>query len=332
MSHLISFWLLLGVPQTQPLQRFAFEQPCMGTLARIVVYAPDSVKAKQASDVAFQRMQTLNRIMSDYQDDSELMQLCHKPFGKAYTISNDLFFVIEKSQAVAEASNGVFDITVGPLTKLWRRARRQHKPPSPHEIETAQKHVDFRSLQLHPDKQQLTLLKDGMLLDLGGIAKGYAADQAFKCLKDQQLPRALVVLGGEVVAGDPPPGQTGWVIQIPSVPNQLARKQPSILIANRAVSTSGDQEQFLDWQGKRFSHIIDPRTGYGRIESPTVTVVAQSGMEADAWATTFSLLSLDQTKQLLTVLPQVDVRHISQQNQVPTEWHSEGWKRWTDVK
>jgi thiamine biosynthesis lipoprotein len=132
-----------------------------------------------------------------------------------------------------------------------------------------------------------------MRLDLGAIAKGYAADEALAVLKARGLPRALVTLGGEVAAGSPPPGQDGWTVAV-----ETLQPQPPLLIRDAAVSTSGDAEQYLELGGVRYSHVLDPRSGQPVPGRRCVTVVAERAIDADAWATALLVLGIDRGRLL----------------------------------
>ncbi len=263
------------------LTRFEFSQLQMAVAIRIVVYAPDQSQAKQATDAAFRRLHELNGIMSDYDPDSELMRLCarSKP-GNPVGVSDDLWRVLLRAQRVAEQSEGAFDVTVGPVVRLWRRARRQHALPSPERRAAARKLVGYRLLRLIPEGRQVELLKPGMLLDLGGIAKGDACDQALAVLEKQGLHRAMIEAGGDVVLGDPPPGKSGWIVGVcsPTTDSPPARY---LALARVAVDTSGDAFQYVEIGGRRYSHIVDPRTGMGLTDGSKVTVVAPNGLTGD---------------------------------------------------
>ncbi|PYV09239.1 MAG: thiamine biosynthesis protein ApbE [Acidobacteria bacterium] len=220
----------LGVASRAPqLTHFEFSEPHMGTIFRIVLFAPDEAAAQQASAAAFGRITALDDTMSDYNPQSELMLLCGHAAGPPVVISGDLFRVLEKSQDVAEKSGGAFDVTVGPLVQLWRRARRQHELPDPESLARALRLVGHEKLLLDPRARTAQLLKPGMQLDLGGIGKGYAADEAIVVLKRHGIARALIAAGGDVVTGSPPPGKAGWRIGIASL--EMPEKSPTRFIS-----------------------------------------------------------------------------------------------------
>lgn len=272
------------------LERHEATQQHMGVLFRIVVYAEDEKTAESVSDAAFARVAELNRIMSDYEPESELSQLSKQsPTASPVKVSKDLWTVLELSQKISEESAGAFDVTVGPMTRLWRRARRQTKLPTETRIAEAKRSVGFRFMQLDEKAQSVKLLRPNMRLDLGGIAKGFAADEALRTLRDQGICRALVDASGDLALGDPPPGKTGWRIGVAPL---KADAPPSeyLLLANCGVATSGDAWQHVEIDGTRYSHIVDPKTGLGLTDRSSVTVIAPNGILADAYASAISVL------------------------------------------
>ncbi|HYV34693.1 MAG TPA: FAD:protein FMN transferase [Gemmataceae bacterium] len=294
--HCIGFLLLLvglgSFPETgQPaLQRFEFTQTHMGTRFRIVLYAPSEAIAKQASDAAFARIAELDAIMSDYKQESELMRLCKKAGGEPVAVSDDLFDVIAKSLEISRLTDGAFDITVGPVVRLWRRARRTAKMPDANELAEARKLVGFGQVQIDAKKKTVRLTTKGILLDLGGIAKGYAAQAALEILRRHGIQRALVAAGGDIVVGDAPPEAKGWRVGIAPLEDPNAKPSRYLSLVNASVSTSGDTEQYVVINGKRYSHIVDPKTGLGLTERMSCTVIAKDGNMADGMATALCVL------------------------------------------
>jgi thiamine biosynthesis lipoprotein len=272
-------------PRDQPpLTRFEFTEPHMGTLFRIVCYAEDVHAAKLAANAAFGRIAELDNIMSDYSPTSELTRLSQQSGGPPQKVSPDLFYVLGKAQETARMTDGAFDVTVGPVVKLWRRARRRRELPDSERLSQALQLVGFAKVRLDEASHSIQLSESGMGLDLGGIAKGYAADEALKVLKQFGLTSSLVAAGGDIAVGNPPPGIEGWTVAIS--PLDLTAKSPeNLLLREAAVSTSGDAEQFVEIEGKRYSHIVDPKTGIGLIGHRLVTVVAPNGITADSLAT-----------------------------------------------
>ena len=265
----------------------------MGTLVRITLYAPSEEPARGGFDAAFGRIRELDEKLSDYRPDSELMQLCERAGEGPVAVSADLFRVIEAAQSLAVRTDGAFDITLGPVIRVWREARRDGRLPGPLALEEARRRAGFRKLLLDPKKQTVVLSEPGMRLDLGGIAKGYAADAALKALEMHGITRALVAVAGDIAAGDPPPGKSGWRVGI-EWPGSTAGSLNRILeLHNTAVSTSGDSEQYFELDGVRYSHIIDATEGRALERSPVVTVIARRGIDADSLATAVSVMGVE---------------------------------------
>jgi len=285
-----------GLP-SDPLTRFTFTEYHMGVDARMVVYAPDQPSAEKACSAAFARIAVLDAIMSDYRKDSELMRLCDKSGGPPLRVSSDLFDVLKRAQELAKRTEGAFDVTVGPLIALWRAARKTGKLPDPVELSKARRLVGWQSVQLDECTRTVHLDARGMRLDLGGIAKGYACDQAQRVLKKHRIGRALVEMGGDLVVSGPPPGTEGWTIRVPNAGDDQGPKD--LLFANCAISTSGDTEQFTVIGGVQYSHVVDPRTGQALTNRVQSTVVARDGLTSDPLATALTVLSRKEGEKLL---------------------------------
>lgn len=274
-----------------PLRRYEYSQLHMGVRARLAMYAPSEAVAERASRAAFARFAELEQVMSDYRPSSELMQLCAAP-SEPRKISQDLYTVLAHAQEVARLSEGAFDVTCGPLVRLWREMRRTRRLPLPEVLAQARARVGYQKLELVAP-QSAWLKQAGMQLDLGGIAKGYACDEALEALAAEGVDRALVEAGGDLAASGPPPGKLGWVVSVQGMPKGEA------FLARGALSTSGDLEQSVRIGGKRYSHILDPRTGIGLNTPLQVSVWAPRGILSDSLATAVCILGEAKAKALL---------------------------------
>lgn len=290
--------------RTADVMRFEFEQPHMGTLFKITLYAPSEPSARAASDLAFAKVAALDRMMTDYDPESELMRLCRQPINTPVRVSKDLFAVLEESLRISRASDGAFDPTIGPMIRQWRRARRQETLPTPEQIQSAQQSVGWQKLVSDARTRTVTLLVPNMQLDLGGIAKGYAADKALEVLRNEGIICALVAASGDIAAGDAPPGTKGWRVSIgtPYSSNALSK---TFLLNNAAVSTSGDAEQFVIIGGRRYSHIVDPRTGIGLTNQVQVSIIAKHATQTDAFATSVCVLGAERGIALVNSQPKM---------------------------
>jgi FAD:protein FMN transferase len=285
-------------------RRFEFTEPHMGTAFTIVLYTGDEATASRASRAAFDRVKSLDRTLTDYDPDSELMRLCGQAGGPPIAVSADLFAVLARSQALFERSGGAFDISIAPVVRLWRRARREKTLPDPDLLARALSLVGSDAIRLDPEKRTVQLTRPGMKLDVGGIAKGYASEEAVKVLRREGVMSALVAGSGDIVVSDPPPGRAGWTIAVaPLKPEADGAPGRTILLKNAAVSTSGDAEQFVEINGVRYSHVVDPKTGIGLTERRSVTVIAPEGATADGLDTAACILGPDKGLALIESTP-----------------------------
>ncbi|TAE26518.1 MAG: FAD:protein FMN transferase [Cytophagales bacterium] len=312
------FLLILGLSGpfqsscgAQALQRFAFGRGLMGTQFRVILFAPDSLIAQAAYSQVSARMDTLNQIMSDYLDGSEINRLSETSgLGRWVAVSAPLYAVLQKSYQLARLSNGRYDPTIGPLSQLWRRAVRQRTFPPSRDRRHAQLAVGYRLMQLDSTTRSVRLLKPNMRLDVGGIGQGFAVDEAAEVLRAAGIYSFLLDLGGDILAGSPPPDRPeGWRINVGSGTN--TRPDPAdtlvVLLRNAAITTSGDTYRHLDLNGKRYSHVMNPRSGLGLRHFVRVTVMAPEGYRADALTKVFSVAKPNARKRLIRRFPGVRV-------------------------
>ena len=283
--------------------RFEFDETHMASPFHIALYSTDADAARRASRAAFDRIEALNKVLSDYDPESELSRVSAAAGSGPVAVGVDLFDVLVRSKRLYERSDGLFDVTVAPVGRLWRRARRDRKLPDPVRIAEARRLVGSDKMVLDPHARTAELKLRGMKLDVGGIAKGYASQAAVDVLKSMGIRQALVGGAGDIVAGDPPPGARGWRVAIAPVDPKQSYRPPTLFLANAAVSTAGDAERFVVIDGHRYSHIVDPGTGMGREDRASVTVVAADGATADALETAAYLLGPDRGLRLVDETP-----------------------------
>lgn len=287
---LILLLLAAGLSRAQNSQRWEFIHAQMGTEFRVITHHPDSAVVADAVARNFAWLDSLNQQLSDYLPESELMRLSSSaPHQRSQPVSADLWRVLQEGQRIAEISGGAFDLTVGPLSQVWRRAFRREEFPEFERIMAARDRVSFEYLVLVPDSQAVRLLRPDMQLDLGGIAKGYAAEIMLERLTEAGLPHSLVDAGGDLAIGYPPPGESGWKVA-PLWPDE---ELDALYLENIAIATSGSTYRYLTWEGQRYSHIIDPRSGYGVSQQRLVTVMTRSATLADALASLVSVMGGD---------------------------------------
>lgn len=274
------------------LRRFEYSQIHMGVAVRITLYTDAEAKAERAAKAAFARFAELEQVMSDYRPTSEIMVALAKAHLEPVPVSRDLYRVLRRALDMAEASDGAYDPTVGPLVALWREARRTNVLPTPEAIAAAKEKVGWRFVHLDPRARTLMILKEGVRVDFGGIAKGDACDQAAKVLKNLGVASASVESGGDIRFFGQPPNTSGWLVSI-------LNRQGRLILKDKAISTSGDAEQFVEIGGVRYSHIVDPKTGLGLTNRLQASVIANSGLTTDPLATALCVLGEEHSAALL---------------------------------
>ena len=274
-------------------ERFQFTRVTMGVSTNIVVESSTREKAAEAAAAAFERIAEIEDAASDYRPQSELMRLCHgsQEVGAWVPVSDDLGSLLGTARAMSERTGGAFDVTVGPAVALWRAARKSGRLPEASALADARGRIDWRAVEIRTGPPMARLMKKRMGLDMGGIAKGYAAQEAVRVLERRGLPRCLVALAGDVYAGAAPSGQAGWRVEVRGDRSEAVIG--TLLVEHAAVSTSGDVEQFVKVDGVRYSHIVDPRTGVGIVGGMAVTAIGEDGAYVDAADTGGVVLGLE---------------------------------------
>jgi thiamine biosynthesis lipoprotein len=274
----------------------------MGMPVRIRLYAANGRTAESAARAAFARIAALDQMMSDYRPDSELTRLDEA--GDAWSVASpELFSVLRRAVEIARATDGAFDPTVGPLVRIWREARVTGRMPDRPMLDAARARVGWHRIAFDVPRRAIRLELPGMQLDLGGIAKGFILQEALTSLRAQGVRRALVEAGGDIVVGDAPPGRQGWRIDAAGARPEFIERAERL--ANAALATSGPTAQFLEIDGVRYSHVIDPRTGVGLTNQVTARVIAPDGATADALATALTVLGKEGAAKVLPRFPHV---------------------------
>jgi thiamine biosynthesis lipoprotein len=319
----IAFFTCLTA-RSQELIKFSFERELMGTRFTIVCYANDEDAVEKAAKSAIEIGEKINQVASDYLPESELSLLSKKPEGKPVMLSAEILELLEQSLQVAKLTNGGFDPTLAPLSRLWRDSRKSGKLPDPEKLKAARASVGWQQVSLDPEQRSITLMRVGMAFDLGGIAKGYAADLMLASLAAAGLPQSMIVAGGDVRLGDPPPGRDGWNVAVQTF--DLNQRDEILVLANAAVSTSGDLYQSVEIDGVKYSHILDPATGLGLTRRIAATVVADRAALSDPLATAACVMGADADIALKKIPGVRDVK-IRTLQESPTHPRSQGSRK-----
>lgn len=323
---LLTLNVLLTVHTARSQKKYVFERPEMGSPFTISIYssagngsatyrsttaedgaadvAADSAAIASAAAAAFRKADTLNTLLSDYRDSSEINRLsATSGQGRFIPVSAPLFSIIQHAQSAALSSQGSYDITIGPVVQLWRKARKTKVFPDADSLKIALARTGYRYLHLDTLTRSVWLEKPGMKLDVGGLGKGFVAQAVLDLLRESGYPCAMVNAGGKIVVGESPPGKAGWVIGI-NAPGEKEKIMPMFLsLANFSVATSGDIYQYVEFDGKRYSHIVDPKTGIGLTRRRNVTALAADGTTADWLATACSILPLRKSFRMIRRFP-----------------------------
>ncbi len=271
----------------------------MDTIVSITVVSNSSEKAERAIDEAFRELKRLEELMNFYSDKSELAMINRNAGIRPVKVSEDTIDIIKKAIYVSRLTDGAFDMTTGVLTKLWDFNNK--KMPEPKEINYALRLVNYRDIVINEKKSTVFLKRKGMLIDLGGIAKGYGADRAMEILKKNGINSCLVAIAGDIKVSGRKPDGSPWVIGIrhPRAEKNSNDIFTSLPLTDAAISTSGDYERFFIKDGKRYHHILNPFTGYPSESTGGVSVITEEGYLSDSFATAVFVLGPEKGMELL---------------------------------
>lgn len=308
---LVAAWYILGL-KARPLKR---TEMIMGTVVEITVIPPN----QEAIEEAFDAIKEVDQLMSTYKPESEVSILNRQGQNR---LSSQTSRIIQEAIKFSEVTNGAFDITCRPLVNLWKTAKKEGKIPTVKEIEEARSLVSYKKIILQGDLVKFQ--EPGMQIDLGGIAKGWAVDKAIQALKKRGVRAALVNAGGDLFALRKRGLWKKWDVGIQH-PRDEEKVLSTIEVSNRGVATSGDYRRYFTLEGRRFSHIVDPRTGETVEDVPmSVTVVAPDATTADALATGIFVLGPEEGMRLIESLPGVEGLIVSEGMRMDT---SSGWSK-----
>ncbi len=257
----------------------------MGSTYSIAIYGDDRVRMEAAVDAAFDEVHRLDDMLSNYKPASEWSEVNRRAAEKPMRISPELFRLLLACMEYSSQSEGAFDITVGPLMKVWGFYRGSGHLPHRPEVAAALTRVGYRHVHLDPSAQTVWFDRPGVELDPGGIGKGYAVDRMVDILRQKGFATALVAGSGSSIygMGAPPDEPRGWRVDIrnPWNPRKIAAE---VFLKDMSMSTSGSYEKFFRAEGKIYAHIMDPRTGYPARGSVSVSVITPRTIDSEAWA------------------------------------------------
>jgi len=285
----------------------------MGTFAKVLVVAKNRQTALKSIDDAFSQLAHVEKLMSVHLEDSEIARINNLAAQQPVEVSNSTFTVLKKSVELSRLTNGAFDITVGPLIDLWKSAADANQLPTDNQLAEIKSLTGYEKLILNPDDNTVQFAKEGMKIDLGGIAKGYAIDKAVEAIKTAGATGALVDVGGDIRCfGQPTGTKKHWLIglQNPDLKNSDVPLM-KLKLTDSAVATSGNYQRFYNVQGQTQSHIINTATGKGSDTLASVTIIAAGAIGADALATAVSVLGAEKGLKLIESITDTEAILIS---------------------
>jgi len=278
--------------------KFSYSEMKMGSPFNLIIISADSNKANHLAQKSFELVDSLNHIFSNYDSSSELSKINASAGFLPYKMSAAMLDLVQKSEDAYVQSKGAYDISIGPLSALWRNARKAKLFPEAGTVLATKKLVGLNQVKINKHLGTIFLPTSGMQLDFGGIAKGYIAQWVIDYLKANGIQQALADAGGDIVMSGAPLNQKGWLVgvNVPETTDDLLSKK--LALSNCSVATSGDVYQYIENNGVKYSHIINPMTGYGVTNLRNVTIIAKTGASADWLATACSILPIKEAKQL----------------------------------
>ena len=307
-THLIVLATLLSLASIPTLARaegspraVVFRTQTMGTWASLTLVTNDSASV---AGLAYETLKVFHRVdslMSNWTKVSEVARINRMAAPYEITVQPDVGDVIDFAQLVAKESDGAFDITIEPLVRLWGFLGGTPRVPTQNEIDATLERVGQDKIRFNPADRSIHFMRDGVAIDLGGIAKGYSVDRAAELLRNASVTDALIDLSGNMVAlgsaAHRNDSDNGWHLGIRD-PSGDRPYLGRVVLHNAAIATSGDYEQFVDSDGKRYGHILDPRTGWSANGLTSVTVIADRATVADAWATALFVLGPEKGRRV----------------------------------
>ena len=290
----VALWKISAPPSPPAPALVSHPQGVMGTTCTLVAVTADPAQGEKALRKAERALRRVEALMSTWLSDSEISRLNQAAAGEEVALSPETLFILEAASIATLETDGAFDATCRPIIDLWRAAAEQGSLPSNAELEDARAASTWELIELTPTGA--TKHAGSARVDLGGIAKGYAIDKALEAMRAAGVLGALVDIGGDLRCFGQPPEGSLWTVDVrdPFGEDPLAE----IGVWGAAVCTSGDYARFVEIEGRRYGHIVDPRTGRLAEAACSVTVVAQTAMEADIWATALSVLGRDGIEHL----------------------------------
>ena len=316
------------------IERDSGSRVIMGTLVRIQIRCESEQIAHEALTRAYAAMDQVDQLMSTYREDSEMSKINRLAAQEPVEVSPETFNLLRKAMEYSRMTDGAFDITVAPLIRLWRQVAREDRLPTQEELDQVLEKIGYEKIVLSYENRTVFFAHEGVELNVDAIAKGYAVDRALIAIRRPGVRAALVDIGGEIACfGQDRPGKD-WIVGIQDLfadnlenPfNQEARWR--VALRDHAIATSGNYRQYVTISNKKFSHIIDPRTGMPAEKLPSVTILAPLTEDADALATAISVLGPKKGLALIDSIPDTEAFLVAGTGENPKFYRSQHFDRY----
>ena len=310
---LVVLYIVFVSRPSGPFEADSGSRPVMGTFGRVVAVSTDKKTVLDCIKAAFEQIHKVDELMSYHDPDSEISSVNQKAFKESVKVSSSTYRVIQKSIEFSRLTDGTFDVTVGPLVDLWRKAADANTAPTEQQLQQVRSKVGYDKLILNEADKSIRFAVEGMRIDLGGIAKGFAIDRAIEAVRKIGGLGAMVDIGGDIRCyGKTPKGQKYWLVGLQN-PDLESEKQNllTLKLTDKAVTTSGNYHRFFIIGGKHYSHIINQKTGGIAEGLSSVTIIADNAADADALATAVSVMGVEKGLQLIENTPNTEAIVIS---------------------
>ena len=305
---------LIGCTKEQTSESIGRTEVIMGTVVKVTLYDGGS---QEILDKVFERIAEIENLVSINKEGTELNKLNENAGIKGVKVSDTSYEIIKRGLYYSELSNGGYDITIGPLVKLWSIGLPEAKVPTQEEIGKIIKNIDYSKVKINPDTKEVFLSEKGIMLDLGSIAKGYATDEIIKILTEEDVKQAIVDIGGNIYAMGLKNGDTNWKIGIQNPFDDRGNVLGSVEVSDKTVVTSGVYERFIEKNGVKYHHILNPDTGYPyKTEIAAVSIIADKSIDADALSTLIFTKGLDEGLNFVEKLDKIEAVFITNEKKV----------------
>ena len=286
----------------------------MGTVVTVTLY---DNKSEKIIDKAFEEVKKIEQLVSINMEGTELDEVNNNAGIKPVKVSDDTYNIIKKGLEYSSLTNGSFDITIGPLVKLWSIGLPEAKVPTIEEIKEKIQYINYNDVELNNSEKTVFLKKPGMIIDLGGIAKGYTADVIAQTLKDEGVEKAIIDLGGNIYALGEKAENTLWRIGIQNPDQTRGEIVGSINVKDKSIVTSGIYERFIEQDGVKYHHILSPKSGYPYDnEIAGVTIISDKSIDGDALSTSVFSMGITKGLEFINSLPDTEAIFITKDHKI----------------